>query len=138
MRFWCCSQPYPRPVNPPHTPPCTSDRVIPAGVNAYNPSQDLRTMVSNLRNAGQKSVIAVAPAFEQHAPDEILSSLPPSSARHLWEKGEKDVRSMGGHGGTGGESDGRVERRGVRGGAESLAAQDFSSWLINELGGSDG
>lgn len=145
----CCVCPtafdlsFPPPLS--HTYIHTSGPVIPAGINAYNPSQDLLTMVSNLRNAGQKSVIAVAPAIEEEEGEQLpphenkLSSLLHPSGGYYSEKGkEGDVRHSSLYGQKGREGGARAEGGGGRVGSENLAAQELSSWLIDELGGSDG
>lgn len=78
-------------------------------MSAYNPSQDLRTLVERLYLWGEKTIIAVAPAF-----------------------GHQDQRS-----GSGGESSGGVEGgdEAVGSGSETAAAENFSAWLVEQVGG---
>lgn len=104
-----------------------------AGVKANNPSQDLDTLASRLRNSGPRTVIAVAPAFEQgregrdvFSDDKMLSS-------------RGDFSSLNsGEGGSGDANRGSADGGGMGAGAETLAAEEFSSWLIEELGGDEG
>ncbi|CAN0511767.1 unnamed protein product [Ectocarpus sp. 12 AP-2014] len=103
------------------------------GVKASNPSQDLDTLASRLRNSGPRTVIAVAPAFEQgqggmdvFSDDEI-----PSSRRD-------DASVNSGEGGGGEAIRGSADGGGMGAGAQMLAAEEFSSWLIDELGGDEG
>lgn len=126
-----------------------------AGVNLYNPSLDLVTMVKRLRDVGQKAVIAVAPAVDlhQHAPRQARSSSsPPDRDQESNGEGKAGVEQRHdgeekgegeGHGGGGPErGDGRGRNR-ERVDAEAeglgltLAAQEFSAWLVDELGGPD-
>lgn len=104
-----------------------------AGVKAKNPSQDLDTLASRLRNSGPRTVIAVAPAFEQGqgGVDVFSDDKMPSS--------RGDVASLNsGEGGAGEANRGSADGGGMGAGAEMLAAEEFSSWLIDELGGDEG
>ncbi|CBJ29591.1 conserved unknown protein [Ectocarpus siliculosus] len=103
------------------------------GVKANNPSQDLDTLASRLRNSGPRTVIAVAPAFEQRqgGMDVFSDDKIPSS--------RGDVASLNSGEGGGGEAKrGSADGGGMGAGAEMLAAEEFSSWLIDELGGDEG
>ena len=133
-------------------------------MNLYNPSLDLSSLVRRLHDAGQKAVVAVAPAVEQqqHASEHTRSSASPSSSpdedQHhdqfsSFERRKRPAHSGKGKGGAEEGSSGK--RQGEESsepehedetatiGAEleglgpSLAAQDFSSWLVDELGGPD-
>lgn len=112
-----------------------SYRADAAGVKAYNPSQDLVTLASRLRNNGEKTLIAVAPAFEEPdvAPDDSLR--PPTASEFALSEDAARRRSGSHPRGSSEGLDGRVARRKD---AERLAAEEFSSWLIEELGGVDG
>ncbi|CAM9424100.1 unnamed protein product, partial [Ectocarpus fasciculatus] len=102
------------------------------GVSANNPSQDLDTLASRLRNSGPRTVIAVAPALEQGrggrdvVSDDMMPSSRGFSSRNSGEGGSGEVNSGSANGGGNGA------------GAEMLAAEEFSSWLVDELGGDEG
>lgn len=113
-------------------------------------------MVKRLRDVGQKAVIAVAPAVElrQHAPGRTRSYSSPRDLdqdnssgngkagvenRHGGEeRGEREGRGSGGpeHGDERGRNRERVEAE-AEGLGLTLAAQEFSAWLVDELGGPD-
>lgn len=103
-----------------------------AGVSANNPSQDLDTLASRLRNSGPRTVIAVAPALEQGrgGKDVVSDDMMPSS------RGFSSRNS--GEGGSGEANSGSANGGGNGAGAEMLAAEEFSSWLVDELGGDEG
>lgn len=108
------------------------------GVSADNPSLDLRSMAHRLLHKGQKAVIAIAPAVED------TSSSKPSSAEKSREFYSPGVPKNGAVGDTvdmgrghefGDPDDVTAGGEGGSSGPETLAAEAFGSWLVDELGG---
>lgn len=109
-----------------------------AGVSANNPSLDLRSLAHRLLDKGQKAVIAIAPAVED------MSSNKPSSTGKVQENSSPGVPKSGGVDDSvemregerfGGVGQRMANGKGGGGGGESLAAEAFRAWLVDELGG---
>ena len=108
------------------------------GVSADNPSLDLRSLARRLLYKGQRAVIAIAPAVED------TSSSKPSSAGYSLQNSSPGVPKNGGVDDTvemgrghefGGADDVTAGGEGGNSGPETLAAEAFGSWLVDELGG---
>jgi len=95
-------------------------------VNLYNPSLDLLTIVRRLRDVGQKAVIAVAPAVELHQHQHQHASGHTRSSSLSPDQDDPENSGKGKGKGKAGFEKWHV-----------VAAQEFSAWLVDELGGPD-
>ncbi|CAM9094590.1 unnamed protein product, partial [Laminaria digitata] len=101
------------------------------GVSADNPSMDLRSLAHRLLDKGQKAVIAIAPAVEDTPSAENSrenSGVPKNGA-------VDDTVGMGRGRDFGGAEDVMAGGKGGTAASETLAAEAFGSWLVDELGG---
>lgn len=106
-------------------------------MSAYNPSQDLRMLVERLYLWGEKTVIAVAPAFEQQQQHRSPSASPSSPPDQTSLSGDFSGRRKGPENeqrGDGSRHSGNGDEA-IGAGSESVAAEEFSSWLVDQLGG---